>query len=150
MFGEPEEPDGDGSAPNGEDERVRVDNRDAALVVIAATAGGCGKPAVQFFLDIFTKFQQNLNFYLTSADVLPVLLALSSPEQCPHSLPSPALERSRCADEPRLRTRSFRLGQNLTTSHLESVGPGKRGPLQDPEGRAGLAEFVPPRRWSQV
>ena len=49
MFGEPEEPDGDGSATNGEDERVRVDDRDAALVVIAATAGGCGKPAVQSF-----------------------------------------------------------------------------------------------------
>ena len=49
MFGEPEEPDGDGSATNGEDERVRVNHRDAALVVIAATAGGCGKPAVQSF-----------------------------------------------------------------------------------------------------
>ena len=49
MFGEPEEPDGDGSATNGEDERVRVDNRDTALVVIAATAGGCAEPAVQFF-----------------------------------------------------------------------------------------------------
>ena len=63
MFGEPEEPDGDGSATNGEDERVGVDDRDAALVVIAATAGGCGKPAVQFFLDIFPKFQQSLNVY---------------------------------------------------------------------------------------
>ena len=49
MFGEPEEPDGDGSATNGEDERVGVNHRDAALVVIAATAGGCGKPAVQSF-----------------------------------------------------------------------------------------------------
>ena len=49
MFGKPEEPDGDGSATNGEDERVRVNDRDAALVVVAATAGGCGKPAVQSF-----------------------------------------------------------------------------------------------------